>query len=124
MNLETINSVGGALSELFDRYDTSRKGYITLTEFTSTWTAGNAYEASGEWEARQARAGARRIQRLFGCNGPDGCAVDVSKEDFVTHFQRDYEKRLSRGLSERRAIAEIICNIPQRALYAEMYGSE
>lgn len=125
MNIDTVENVPDALSELFDRLDTSRQGSITLTDFTSTWTAGHENkEYGGQWEARQARAGARRIRRLFGCDGPDGCATDLKKEDFVSHFQGEYDKRMARGLPERRAVAEILCNIPQRALFAEMYGSE
>ena len=124
MSIATVDTVAGALEELFNSYDTDRKGYITLSDFTSTWTAGRDVDGTdGEWEARQARAGARRIRRLFSCD-PEGCAVDVTKAEFVDHFQTDYDKRMTRGLAERRAVTEILCNIPKRALFAEMYGSE
>jgi hypothetical protein len=120
------DTVEGALVKLFNSYDTTRKGYITLDEFTSAWVAGREYADHNTWESRQARAGARRIRRLFQCEGPTGCLVDVTKETFVGIFGDYYAKRLEHGAlaSSTAAISEILCNIPQRALFAEMYGSE
>ena len=118
-------TVRDALVKLFSAYDTSSTGTISLEEFTSKWVAGRGKsddevltDAGQDWEARQARAGARRIKRLF----TDG--KDMTLESFVGHFQDEYEKRIERGLSTGQATAEIVCNMPQQALFAEMYGTE
>ena len=71
------------------------------------------------WEARQARAGARRITRVFSKKGGR-----MTQREFVEAFAADYDKRIQRGLPQSRAVAEILTNMPQRALFQEMYGSE
>lgn len=119
-------TVHDALVKLFSAYDTSSTGSLSLDEFTKKWVDGRGSsgddealtDAAQDWEARQARAGARRIRRLF-TNGED-----VTMESFVGHFQDEYEKRIERGLSTSQATAEIVCNMPQQALFAEMYGTE
>ena len=71
--------------------------------------------------ARQARAGARRIKRLFG-GKPDNT---LTMAEFVGVLASEYDKRLARGgLSLSRAISEVESNMPQRAIYAELYGNE
>ena len=71
------------------------------------------------WEARQARAGARRITRVFSKKGGR-----MTQREFVEAFSAEYGKRIQRGLPQSRAVAEILTNMPQRALFQEMYGSE
>ena len=119
------DSVPGALVRLFDAYDTRSAGVVPVEVFTSRWvsnsmanTAQMGATRSWDWSARQARAGARRISRLF------APAETVTQADFVAAFSSEYEKRIARGPSESRAIAEIYTNMPQRELFAEMYGSE
>ena len=63
-------------------------------------------------------AGARRITRLF--KG----AREITRSEFVSVFANEYEKRVQRGLAESRAVAEILTNMPQRALFNQMYGNE
>ena len=48
---------------------------------------------------------------------------EISRDDFVDAFAVEFEKRIARGLSESRAVAEILTNMPQRALFSQMYGS-
>ena len=123
------DSVSGALVKLFDAYDTRGDGAVPVDVFTSRWVSSQIEsDAKGakltgasrewDWSARQARAGARRIAKLF------AHAETVSQRDFVATFEAEYAKRVERGLPVSRAIAEIFTNMPQRELYAEMYGSE
>ena len=48
----------------------------------------------------------------------------MTQREFVAAFAGDYAKRIARGLPPSRAVAEILTNMPQRALFQEMYGSE
>ena len=48
----------------------------------------------------------------------------MTQKQFVEAFIVDYDKRIAKGLPESRAVAEILTNMPQRALFQEMYGSE
>ena len=100
---------------------------MTLEAFTSRWiteqvaTADRCNRMTGRdrtWEARQARAGARRIRRLF------AGAAAITQAEFVDAFADEYERRMERGLSESRAVAEVLSNMPQAALFQQMYGSE
>ena len=44
---------------------------------------------------------------------------------FCTVLESEYDKRLARGgLTLNRAISEVESNMPQRAIYAELYGQE
>ena len=133
------------------------------TSWQSTLSAGPS-----DWGARQARAGSRRIKRLFG-GRPD---ATLTLPEFVggtrpleaaahsaqpskqasrrkqaaahdrtpphtpfpslffcpspcTVLESEYDKRLARGgLTLNRAISEVESNMPQRAIYAELYGQE
>ena len=126
----TPDSVAGALVKLFNAYDRDATGFIALETLTSRWASermddytSNYGEQQTNWEARQARAGARRIERLFAQSAAsNGGKVPMS--EFVGKFMSEYDKRIERGLPEGRAVAEINCNLPQRAVFAEMYGSE
>jgi len=124
----TPDSVEAALIRLFDSYDQTKSGAVALDAFTSRWVSERMRTVSREndltgtertWEARQARAGARRITRLF-----KGQGGRMTQKQFVEAFIVDYDKRIAKGLPESRAVAEILTNMPQRALFQEMYGSE
>uniref|UniRef100_A0A7S2MRC5 EF-hand domain-containing protein n=1 Tax=Haptolina brevifila TaxID=156173 RepID=A0A7S2MRC5_9EUKA len=130
---EDPNSVTGALVKLFKAYDREGVGEVSLSKLTSRWVASRTdgsslyMPSSGggplEWEARQARAGSRRMHRLFAASAT-GNGGKVSLDEFVGTLVNEYEKRMERGLSQSRAIAEISTNMPQNAIFAEMYGSE
>ena len=122
------DSVEAALIRLFDSYDQTKSGAVALDAFTSRWVSERMRTVSREndltgtertWEARQARAGARRITRVFGKKGGR-----MTQREFVEAFAADYGRRIARGLPPSRAVAEILTNMPQRALFQEMYGSE
>ena len=122
------DSVEAALIRLFDSYDQTKSGAVALDAFTSRWVSERMRTVSREndltgtertWEARQARAGARRITRVFSKKGGR-----MTQREFVEAFAADYAKRIERGLPQSRAVAEILTNMPQRALFQEMYGSE
>ena len=122
------DSVEAALIRLFDSYDQTKSGAVALDAFTSRWVSERMRTVSREndltgtertWEARQARAGARRITRVFSKKGGR-----MTQREFVEAFAADYAKRIQRGLPPSRAVAEILTNMPQRALFQEMYGSE
>ena len=123
------SSVAGALVKLFDALDSDASGVITLKSFQASWLAGRTggyttgSRRDAKWEARQAAAGSRRISRLFSSSAA-GNRGKVSRDEFVTTLKGEYDKRMERGLSDSRAVAEITSNMPQRALFAEMYGSE
>ncbi len=122
------DSVEAALIRLFDSYDQTKSGAVALDAFTSRWVSERMRTVSREndltgtertWEARQARAGARRITRVFSKKGGR-----MTQREFVEAFAGDYGRRIERGLPQSRAVAEILTNMPQRALFQEMYGSE
>ena len=122
------DSVEAALIRLFDSYDQTKSGAVALDAFTSRWVSERMRTVSREndltgtertWEARQARAGARRITRVFSKKGGR-----MTQREFVEAFAAEYGKRIQRGLPQSRAVAEILTNMPQRALFQEMYGSE
>ena len=122
------DSVEAALIRLFDSYDQTKSGAVALDAFTSRWVSERMRTVSREndltgtertWEARQARAGARRITRVFSKKGGR-----MTQREFVEAFAADYGRRIARGLPPSRAVAEILTNMPQRALFQEMYGSE
>ena len=122
------DSVEAALIRLFDSYDQTKSGAVALDAFTSRWVSERMRTVSREndltgtertWEARQARAGARRITRVFSKKGGR-----MTQREFVEAFAADYARRIERGLPQSRAVAEILTNMPQRALFQEMYGSE
>jgi len=122
------DSVEAALIRLFDSYDQTKSGAVALDAFTSRWVSERMRTVSREndltgtertWEARQARAGARRITRVFSKKGGR-----MTQREFVEAFSAEYGKRIERGLPQSRAVAEILTNMPQRALFQEMYGSE
>ena len=122
------DSVEAALIRLFDSYDQTKSGAVALDAFTSRWVSERMRTVSREndltgtdrtWEARQARAGARRITRVFSKKGGR-----MTQREFVEAFAAEYGKRIQRGLPPSRAVAEILTNMPQRALFQEMYGSE
>ena len=48
----------------------------------------------------------------------------MTQREFVEAFPLAVGKRIQRGLPQSRAVAEILTNMPQRALFQEMYGSE
>lgn len=125
-------SVTGALVRLFDAFDSDACGYITLKTLQASWRAGrkgiehrytSGSTRDAKWEVRQARAGSRRLARLFSSSAA-GNGGKVSRDEFVAALKSEYEKRMERGLSNSGAVAEIVCNMPQRALFTEMYGSE
>ena len=122
------DSVEAALIRLFDSYDQTKSGAVALDAFTSRWVSERMRTVSREndltgtertWEARQARAGARRITRVFSKKGGR-----MTQREFVAAFAADYGRRIERGLPQSRAVAEVLTNMPQRALFQEMYGSE
>lgn len=111
-----VSDVVQALTKLFNTYDTDNDGYITMTEMM----AGVKRESvpQNEWSKRQARAGARRMRRRFSKTGK------ISLKEFVSTMSAEFAKRIERGLAISVAVAEILANLPERAIYAEVYGSE
>ena len=126
----TMAEVEEALYRLFNYYDANNNGRVTLDELVRGSQSIYDHAPQSEWATRQARAGARRMQRLF-ARAEDLCAQDddascvtgmISKEHFVGTLRSEFEKRIERGLSMSRAVAEIEANVPGRV--AEIYGSE
>ena len=116
-------AVEGALTNLFGYYDADSDGYFTIDEMVRADDAvRSTYDSSmsgSAWGARQARAGMRRMRRLFAKSDSDDDGR-VSLGSFVGTLLGEYEKRLERGLSVATAVAEIESHMPQ----AEMYGYE
>ena len=110
-----------ALQKLFAHYDTDSDGFITLDEMLTGSSMIYDHNVQSEWATRQARAGARRMRRLFtrGAATVDG---KISASEFVGPLQVDFDRRLERGLSVARAVAEIEANLPGEV--AQLYGSE
>ena len=119
-------TVRAALVKLFKSYDSKATGVLSLDAFYQKWSEDTSWQNTlsagpSDWGARQARAGARRIKRLFG-GKPDNT---LTMAEFVGVLESEYDKRLARGgLSLSRAISEVESNMPQRAIYAELYGNE
>lgn len=84
-----------ALVRLFKAYDHCRAGEISLERLTSRWVRGREDECDVgatsfysdcntdmDWEARQARAGSRRMQRLFAASASNN-GGKVTMGEFV-----------------------------------------
>ena len=102
------SAVGGALERLFAYYDADKDGLITLDDMLRGGESIYDRAASTEWATRQARAGARRLRRIFSRGGSDG---RISQERFVSLLQLEFDRRIERGLSIARAVAEIEANL-------------
>ena len=112
-----INSeVAGALSKLFGAFDSNSDGFITLSNMMLSDSG--RMQTGGEWEARQARVGSRRLRRLF--SGKQ----KLSEAEFVETLGEEFERRIGRGLKVGRAVTEIQVNMPAQSLIAAEYGNE
>ena len=101
----TMAEVEEALYRLFNYYDANNNGHVTLDELVRGSQSIYDHAPQTEWATRQARAGARRMQRLF-ARAEDLCAQDddascvegmISKEHFVGTLRSEARRHAIRN---------------------------
>jgi len=113
--------IGVALTKLFAHYDSKNDGVISLNQALAGTSVMGLGSVSTDWAARQQRAGARRMRQIF-ARAETTADGRVSQDDFVGMLTAEFDRRIERGLSTARAVAEIEANLPGEV--AELYGSE
>lgn len=111
-------AVVDAVTRLFQHYDTNNDGHITLRDIlgADTWEG----SALGDAYSRASSRSSRRSRHLFMQADTDLNGL-ISQEEFITTLAHKFDKRIKRGLSLSRALAEIQVH---HVSMSEMYGSE